>query len=348
MDYVRLGKSGLSVSRICLGMMSFGSPDWQPWVLPGSEGEAFVRAALDCGINFFDTADFYSLGQSEEVLGAAVARLTDRHKVVIATKVGLPMGAIGPAGPAPNDGGLSRKHIFAAVDASLRRLKTDYIDLYQLHRADPATPIEETVEALKDLVQAGKILYFGATNFAAWQFAKAVYHGRYRAGLAFASVQVQYNLVYREDARDLIPLCIEEGIGCVGYSPLARGWLAGIRSDGAAVSEREARRAAGDAKAQTLYGTEADRQTLDRLVEIARARGVSSSEVAYAWILSHPFMASVVCGPLEPSHLDTAVAALDIDLSQAERDALDAVYVPRTVKDDALGAVTGVRRGATA
>ena len=188
------------------------------------------------------------------------------------------------------------------------------------------------------------MLYVGATNYATWQLAKAVYDGRFRAGIDFSAVQVQYNLVYREDARDLIPFCEAEGIGCLGYSPLARGWLAGIRGDGATVSEREARRATGDAKAHSLYGTEADRLTLDRLGEIAAARGVSPAEVAYAWILSHRFMASVICGPLELSHLDSAVASLDIRLTDAERDALDAAYEPRAVKDDAFGAVAGQRR----
>lgn len=341
MKYGRLGKSGLEVSRICLGMMSFGSPKWQPWVLPAAEAEEFVRRALDHGINFFDTADFYSLGRSETALGAAVRKLTDRRQVVIATKVGLPMLPFGTQGPQPNDGGLSRKHIFQAVDASLERLGTDYIDFCQLHRADPATPIEETVDALKDLVRVGKILYAGATNFAAWQMAKAIYDGRFRAGLEFAGVQVQYNLVYREDARDLIPLCAAEGVGCIGYSPLARGWLAANRRDASRLTEREKLRATGDAKAQALYGSDADIRTLEVLREIAAKREIPPSRIAYAWILAHEFMDTVICGPLELQHLDEAVASTDIELTPAEMDALTACYEPRAVKDDALGAVLG-------
>lgn len=346
MKYARLGKSGLEVSSIGLGMMSFGSANWQPWVLPGTEAEGFVRSALGHGINFFDTADFYSLGASEEALGAAVAKLTDRRQVVLATKVGLPMasGGGGGGGPAPNDGGLSRKHIFQSVDESLKRLGTDYIDLYQLHRADPNTPVEETVDALKDLVRAGKVLYVGATNYAAWQFAKAVYDGRFRAGLEFAGVQVQYNLVYREDARDLIPLCAAEGIGCIGYSPLARGWLVGNRRDGAALTERERKRASDDAKAHTLYGTAADDEALTALCRVAEERGVPPSRVAYAWVLAHGFMSSVICGPLEASHLEDAVASVDLDLTAAELDTLDACYAPRAVKDDAFAAVVGGKR----
>lgn len=341
MKYARLGKTGLDVSRICLGMMSFGSAEWQPWVLPGSEAEAFVRAALDHGVNFFDTADFYSLGASEEALGAAIARLTDRRQVVLATKVGLPMLPVGETGPMPNDGGLSRKHILQSVDQSLKRLGTDYIDLYQLHRADPTTPIEETIDALKDLIRSGKILYVGATNFAAWQLAKAVYDGQFRGGVEFAGVQVQYNLVYREDARDLIPLCVAEGVGCIGYSPLARGWLAGNRRDGGTLTERERRRASDDAKAHTLYGTSADTTALERLCQIADERGVPPAQVAYAWILAHPFMSSVICGPLEASHLTDAVASVGLKLSETELEALNACYEPREVKDDAFGAVVG-------
>lgn len=343
MKYTRLGKTGVEVSRICLGMMSFGSAQWQPWVLPGTEAEGFVRAALDHGINFFDTADFYSLGASEEALGGAIATLTDRNQVVLATKVGLPMLPFGEDGPAPNDGGLSRKHIFRSVDDSLRRLGTDYIDLYQLHRPDPATPVEETVDALRDLIRSGKVLYVGATNYAAWQLAKVVYDGRYRADLAFTGVQVQYNLAYREDARDLIPLCVAEGIGCIGYSPLARGWLAGNRRDSATLTAREEKRASSDAKARALYGAAADVRALEVLCQIADQRGTPPSRIAYAWILAHPFISSVLCGPLELSHLEDAVASVDVELTEAEFDALTACYEPREVKDDALGAVIGAK-----
>lgn len=337
MQYVRLGATGLEVSRVCLGMMSYGSPRWQPWVLPAGEAKRFVTRALDHGINFFDTADFYSGGASEEALGAALDGTVDRSEVVIATKVGLPMG------PGPNRGGLSRKHILRSIDDSLRRLRTDHVDLYQLHRADPGTPIEETVETLHDLVRAGKVLHVGASNFAAWQFARAAHYGRWVAGLRFSAMQLQYNLAYREDARDLIPLCGAEGIGIVGYSPLARGFLAGNRAgdgDGApGMSEREAVRASGDVKAHVLYGTEADRLILDRLTGIAEARGLPPARIAMAWVLSRPFMSSIICGALEERHLDEAVAALDLRLSAEEEAALEEAYLPRPVKDDAFEAV---------
>lgn len=340
MQYRRLGATGLQVSKVCLGMMSYGAPDWQSWVLPGDAGPRFVRMALDRGINFFDTADFYSFGQSEEILGQSIRDLTDRANVVIATKVGLPMA------PNANRGGLSRKHIFASIDASLRRLQTDYVDLYQLHRADPATPIEETLEALHDVVKAGKALHVGASNFAAWDFARAVYTGRWQAGLRLSAMQLQLNLAYREDERDLLPLCRAEAIGVVVYSPLARGFLTGNRTEAATLTERERRRATGDAKAHTLYGSPGDRRVLDQLLQIAAARGLSPAQVAMAWVHHQPGISSVLCGALEESHLEDAVAAVDVNLTEDELSRLEAPYEPQPVKDDAFGSVQAVKHWA--
>ena len=274
MQYRRLGRSGLEVSRVCLGMMSFGSPDWQPWVIDGAEGMRFVRLALDRGINMFDTADFYSNGASEEILGQAIGQLVRRDEVVIATKVGMPMR------DGPNGGGLSRKHILQAVDASLRRLQTDHIDLYQVHKWDPATPMEEAMEALNDVVRAGKVRYLGASNTPAWQLALAQCHARNRGHAAFQSVQAQYNLAYREDARELLPFCAADGIGVIGYSPLARGWLAGARRHQAGLTGREARRAASDAKGRHLYGSPGDEAVLDQVAAIAGRQGLSTAQVA--------------------------------------------------------------------
>jgi len=337
MQYRRLGSSGLEVSRVCLGMMSFGVTGWQPWVVEGDEGVRFVRLALDRGINFFDTADFYSHGVSEEILGRAVRELVPRDEVVIATKVGLPMRN------GPNGSGLSRKHIMHAVDASLRRLQTDYIDLYQIHKWDPVTPMEETVEALGDVVRAGKARYLGVSNTAAWQLALAHCHRRHRAGTGFQSVQAQYNLTYREDERELIPFCEAVGLGVVGYSPLARGWLAGTRRTGqAGLTSREAKRAASDAKGLHLYGSPEDEAVLDQLTSVAEARGAPLAQVAMSWIHAHRAVASVIVGAMEEQHLDHAVAALELPLSAEEVVRLEQVYTPRPVKDDAMRVALGV------
>jgi 1-deoxyxylulose-5-phosphate synthase len=334
LQYARLGRSGLEVSRVCLGMMSYGSPSWQPWVLPGSEGTAFVRQALDLGVNFFDTADFYSHGESEIALGEAISKLTKRDKVVIATKVGLPME------PGPNRGGLSRKHIHNSIDASLRRLKTDYVDLYQLHKADPATPIEETLGILGDLVRAGKVLHVGLSNFATWQLASAYFVGKFESGVRISSAQLQYNLAFREEERDMLPFCIEHGLGVIVYSPLARGWLTGNRLERASLTEREAARAQGDAKAHALYGTDADRRVLDCLRLVAKERGAPMGRVALAWLHSHKVVSSILCGALEASHLEEAVTAAEFKLSNAEIERLESCYVPQPVKDDGLKVVT--------
>ena len=327
MIFNRLGTSGLQVSRIGLGMMSYGSTRFQSWVLPPAYGIRFVRLALDRGINFFDTAAFYSLGQSEETLGRAVAGLTKRANVVIATKVGM------PAGPGPNDRGLSRKHIMAAVDASLRRLKTDYIDLYQLHNPDPQTPIEETIDAMADVVRAGKALYIGASNYPAWELALANQKAMRDRGLRFVSTQMEYNLTFREEERETVPMCSAQGIGALAYSPLARGWLAGNRLKPRELTKREKGRAAGDMKAKANYGSDHDRRIVQRLTDVASKRGVPPARVALAWLLSRPYVSSIICGVLEPSHLDEAAAATELKLSAAEIIALEELYEPQRPKD---------------
>lgn len=333
MQYTQLGATGLEVSRISLGMMSYGSPTWQPWVLPANEATAFVRQALELGVNAFDTADFYSYGASEEALGTAIQSLTDRHSVVIATKVGLPMG------PGPNRGGLSRKHILSSIDASLRRLKTDYIDLYQLHRFDPQTPIEETMDALESVVRAGKARYVGASNFSTWQLAPAVFAKAVRAGARLASMQIQYNLLYREEERDMIPFCRSQGIGLMVYSPLARGWLAGNHANQAKVTERELIRSKHDGKAAALYGSGADRAVVERVLEVAKTRDLSPARLAMSWLHARPGINTLVCGALEPRHLDEAAAAVDLKLTAEENAFLEELYCAGFVKDDAFGAV---------
>ena len=338
MRYARLGRSGLEVSRVCLGMMSYGSPAWQPWVLPGKEGTAFVRQALDLGVNFFDTADFYSNGESEISLGEAITKLTSRHKVVIATKVGLPME------PGPNGTGLSRKHIHNSIDASLRRLKTDYVDLYQLHKADRATPIEETLGILSDLVRAGKVLHIGLSNFATWQLASAYFIGKFEARVRISSAQLQYNLAFREEERDMLPFCNENGLGVIVYSPLARGWLTGNRLEKTSLTAREAARAKGDAKAHALYGNEADRRVLDCLRQVAKERGAPMGRVALAWLHSRNTVSSILCGALEPAHLQEAAAAVDFELLAEESAQLESCYVPQPIKDDGFQAVVEQQR----
>lgn len=336
MKYTNLGRSGLQVSRLCLGMMSYGNASWQPWVLPARAGEHFVRRALDSGINFFDTADFYSYGASEEILGKAIAEMTSRDQVVLSTKAGLPMH------PGANGGGLSRKHIRESLHQSLRRLRTDYVDVFLLHQPDPFTPLEETLEAVKDLVREGKILYFGASNFPGWMLGKATYTSRHACGLPLSVAQVQYNLCYREDERDVLPLSRDEGLGLMVYSPLARGWLAGNREGAQRVqSKNEAIRAETDAKARSLYGSDGDRAVLARLMELARRRDVPPARLAMGWVLSRPEVSSMLCGVLDDSHLDEAVLALDLVLSPDEIAFLESAYQPQAVKDTGLGAVLG-------
>ena len=328
MDYRRLGNSGLKVSPLCLGMMSFGSPSWQPWVLDKAEARSFVAQATDAGINFFDTSDFYSYGDSEEALGEAMSGVARRQDLVISTKVGMPMSG------RPNDQGCSRKHICESIDASLRRLKTDYVDLYLLHKWDPHTPIEESVDALEDLVRAGKILYYGASNFRTYQLAKAQQHslGNGRRGLT--AMQLQYNLVYREEERENLPYCGDNGIGVMVYSPLARGWLVGGDQDPAKLTDRERTRVLQDAKGQALYGREADRLVRERLLALAAKMEIPPGRLAMAWILARPEVSTILVGALEPHHLTEAIAALDVTLASVDIADLEQPYVPGPLRTD--------------
>ena len=327
MDYVNLGRTGLRVSRLCLGAMTFGSTAWRPWILPEDASRPFVRRALDAGINFFDTADMYSRGVSEEILGRALADFTTRDQVVIATKAFFPMGE------GPNDRGLSRKHLLDAVDASLRRLGTDHVDLYQIHRFDPHTPIEETLEALNDVVRAGKARYVGASSMYAWQFARMLQVSERRGWARFVSMQNHYNLVYREEEREMLPLCRAEGVGILPWSPLARGFLAGNRGRAGGGGEKggETLRARTDEYAQSLYYADSDFRVVDRVVGIARERGVTPARVALAWILGQPGVTAPIIGATKVEQLDDAVAALDLTLDDEERRRLEEPYVPHPV-----------------
>jgi aryl-alcohol dehydrogenase (NADP+) len=319
MDYVRLGKTGLKVSRICLGAMTYGDPKWREWVLPEDASRPFIQRALDLGINFFDTADMYSFGRSEEILGRALKDFAARDSVVIATKVFHRMS------DEPNDRGLSRKHIMASIDRSLARLGTDYVDLYQIHRFDFETPLEETLEALHDVVKAGKARYIGASSMMSWQFAKALYLADRHGWTRFVSMQNHYNLVYREEEREMLPLCREEGIGVIPWSPLARGFLAGNRKRG----DRSATtREQTDAYAYGLYYAESDYVVADRTAEVARDKGASPAQIALAWILSQPGVTAPIVGASKMEHLEQAVKALEIRLSAEELKRLEEPYVP--------------------
>jgi aryl-alcohol dehydrogenase-like predicted oxidoreductase len=323
MEYVRLGTTGLKVSRLCLGAMTYGSKRWREWVLTEEESRPFIQKALELGINFFDTADVYSIGASEEVLGRALRDFgPSRDKVVIATKVH------GPMGDGLNQRGLSRKHIKHAIDDSLRRLGTDYVDLYQIHRYDYDTPIEETLQALDDVVRAGKALHIGASSMYAWQFARML-HASDRLGLArFATMQNHYNLVYREEEREMIPLCREEGIGLIPWSPLARGFLAGNRRKQDFV---ETVRAKTDDFGQKLYYQDCDFAVVDRVSEVAGKRQVSNMQVALAWVMCQPGITAPIIGASKPGHLEEAVAALDIKLNPDELQALAEPYRPHGI-----------------
>lgn len=323
MDYVNLGSTGLKVSRICLGTMTYGSKKWREWVLEEEESKPFYRRAFEAGINFFDTADMYSVGVCEEILGRAVKEFgPSRDKVVIATKVFNPMG------DDPNQRGLSRKHIRHAIDDSLRRLGTDYVDLYQIHRFDPHTPIEETLEALNDVVKAGKALYIGASSMYAWQFQRML-HASDALGLArFVTMQNHYNLVYREEEREMIPLCKEEGIGLIPWSPLARGFLAGNRSK---QDRGETLRAKTDDYAHGMYYRDSDFTVVDRITEIARKRGVNNAQVALAWMLSKPEVTAPIVGASKMYQLEDALSALAVHLDEAEIKALEEPYEPHPI-----------------
>jgi len=323
MRYTRLGSTGLKVSRICLGCMTYGSKSWREWVLEEQESRPFIQRALELGINFFDTADMYSVGVSEEIVGRALKDFgPSRDRVVIATKLFNPMG------DDPNQRGLSRKHIMRAIDDSLRRLGTDYVDLYQIHRFDYETPIEETLRALDDVVRAGKVLYIGASSMFAWQFAKML-HTSDTLGLArFVTMQNHYNLIYREEEREMLPLCREEGIGVIPWSPFARGFLAGNRYS---KESGETVRAKTDAYARQLYYQPSDFSVVERLSEVARRRGVPNAQVALAWMLGKPGITAPIIGASKPGHLEDAVAAVEIQLDAEEVRLLEEPYQPHAI-----------------
>jgi aryl-alcohol dehydrogenase-like predicted oxidoreductase len=322
MQFVNLGRSGLKVSRLCLGTMTYGTSKWRDWVLDEAESRPFIQRALELGVNFFDTADMYSDGMSEVVLGRALNDFARREEVVIATKVFNPMG------PSPNQRGLSRLHILHAIDHSLQRLGTDYVDLYQIHRWDYTTPIEETLEALHDVVKAGKARYVGASSMFAWQFSQALYLADRHGWTRFTSMQDHYNLIYREEEREMLPLCRDQGIGVIPWSPLARGFLAGNRSRQA---WGETTRAKTDDYAQRMYYQESDFAIVDRVVELAQRRGVNPAQVALAWMLHQPGISAPIIGASKMSHLEQAVAALDISLSEDEQVFLEGPYQPHPV-----------------
>jgi aryl-alcohol dehydrogenase (NADP+) len=323
MQYVKLGSTGLKVSRICLGAMTYGSKKWRPWILEEEESRPFLKRAIELGINFFDTADIYSHGVSEEILGRALKDFgPSRDRLVIATKVFSPMS------DDPNQRGLSRKHILHSIDASLRRLGVDYVDLYQIHRFDYSTPIEETLEALDAIVKAGKALYLGASSMFAWQFATMLQKADARGLARFVSMQNHYNLIYREEEREMIPLCREEGIGLIPWSPLARGFLTGNRRK---EDFGETIRARTDEYAQHMYYQESDFTVVDRVTQIAHQRGVSNAHVALAWVLAQPGVTSPIIGASRMLHLEDAVAALQLKLDESELNVLAEPYQPHRV-----------------
>jgi aryl-alcohol dehydrogenase-like predicted oxidoreductase len=319
MDYVNLGNTGLRVSRVCLGMMSYGKDESRPWALDEADAEPIIRRAVEGGITFFDTADVYNGGASEIVTGRVLQRLFGmREEYVVATKVH------GRTMPGENGRGLSRKHVLASIDASLRRLELDYVDLYQIHRWDPLTPIEETMEALRDVVKAGKARYIGASSMYAWQFAKAQSVAKTR----FVSMQNHYNLVYREEEREMIPQCLDQGVGVLPWSPLARGLLAGTRTR---TGERLTTRAKTDSWGESLYTPEVDFAVVDRVTEVASARGVASAQIALAWLLHKPGVTAPIVGATKVEHLEDAIAAQQLSLDADELERLEEPYVPHAV-----------------
>jgi len=322
MQYVHLGTSGLVVSRVCLGTMTYGTPQWRPWVLDEEASRPFIRRAVELGVNFFDTADMYSKGVSEEVLGRALRDFSRREDIILATKVYFPMG------PGQNDRGLSRLHILRSIDDSLRRLATDYVDLYQIHRWDPETPIEETLEALHDVVKAGKARYVGASSMYAWQFAKALYLADLHGWTRFTAMQNHYNLVYREEEREMLPLCRDQGIGVIPWSPLARGFLAGNRSR---EEWGQTVRAKTDDFAHTLYYQDSDFAVADQAAALAQARGVTPAQIALAWLLHKPGVTAPIIGASKMPQLEESVAALEIRLSEEEIASLEQPYRPHPV-----------------
>ncbi|MGW0194075.1 aldo/keto reductase [Nonomuraea sp. NPDC003201] len=322
MQYVKLGSSGLQVSRICLGMMTYGDPGAREWMLREDAAEPIVRRAVEAGVTFFDTADMYSDGVSEEITGRLLGKLfARRDDYVLATKVYF------PTGPGPNDRGLSRKHVLSAIDASLTRLGTDYVDLYQIHRWDDETPIEETMEALHDVVRAGKARYIGASSMYAWQFAKAQHTAQASGWTRFASMQNHYNLVYREEEREMLPLCLDQGVGAIPWSPLARGLLAGSRHrDG----RRRTVRSGSDPLADSMY-EDADFDVVDVLRAVADERGLPPAQLALAWLLGRPGVSAPIVGASKVGHLDDAIAAVEVSLSEEEAARLEAPYRPHRI-----------------
>jgi len=321
-EYVNLGSTGLRVSRVCLGMMSFGEHESRRWALPEEEAEPIVRRAVEGGITFFDTADVYNGGQSEVVTGRVLPKLLTREEMVVATKVCM------QTMPGENGRGLSRKHVLASIDASLGRLGMDYVDLYQIHRWDPTTPIAETMEALHDVVKAGKARYIGASSMFAWQFAKAQATAARRGGTRFVSMQNHYNLVYREEEREMIPQCIDQGVAVLPWSPLARGLLAGNRTR---EGERLTTRAGSDPFGDTLYVPEVDFDVVDRVGEVAGERGVANAQVALAWLLSRPAVTAPIVGATRVGHVEDALAAEALELTPEEIARLEEPYVPHAV-----------------
>src|SRR4051794_32192359 len=322
MEYVNLGATGLRVSRICMGMMGFGAHPERAWALDESEAEPIIRAAVDGGINFFDTADVYSHGASEELTGRVLPKLLSRDEMVVATKVFMPMT------PGPNGGGLSRKHVLSGIDVSLARLDMDYVDLYQIHRFDPNVPIEETMEALHDVVRSGKARYIGASSMYAWQFAKAQHVADTHGWTRFVSMQDHYNLLYREEEREMIPQCLDMGVGVIPWSPLARGVLAGNRTR---EGDKLTTRAETDGFAEYLYTHPVDYDIVDRVVEVAAERGVTAPQVALAWLLSKPGVTAPIVGSTKLHHLEDALAAEQLTLTADEISRLEELYVPHAI-----------------
>lgn len=323
MQYRRLGTTGMKVSRLCLGTMTYGSPKWREWVLDEQASRPFIKQALDAGINFFDTADMYSIGESERVVGKALLDYAPREDVVIATKVFNAMG------DGPNNRGLSRKHIMTAIDASLQRLGTDHVDLYQIHRWDYHTPIEETMEALHDVVKAGKARYIGASSMFAWQFAKAQFTAEKRGWTRFVTMQPMYNLIYREEEREMLPQCADQGIGVIPWSPLARGILAGKTVQGEGGETARARTDENTRKWQ--LGSDIDQPVIAALREVAKNRGTSMAQIALAWVLSNPTVTAPIIGASKPGHIEEALAALELKLSEEEISTLEDHYVPHQI-----------------
>jgi 1-deoxyxylulose-5-phosphate synthase len=319
MQYAKLGSTGLDVSRICLGCMSYGVPDRgaHPWSLDEGRARPFIKRALESGINFFDTANVYSDGTSEEIVGCALRDFADRDEIVLATKVH------GRMRPGPNGNGLSRKAIMTEIDQSLGRLGTDYVDLYQIHRWDPATPIEETLEALHDVVKAGKARYIGASSMYAWQFSKALYTSQQHGWTRFASMQNHYNLLYREEEREMLPLCADRGIGVIPWSPLARGRLT-------RPWDAQSTRSQTDEFGKTLY-PDSDRLIVEEVAKVAAGRGVPPAQVALAWLAANPLVTAPIIGATQPQHIDDAVASLDIELAEDEKASLEQHYAPHPV-----------------